>query len=72
MDVSPANFAVSKGERVQLEPPAPGRIHIHLPSSSRVGIGCTTSRRCDMRAFWELAAFRLGCTVDEAKRRARK
>ena len=71
METADAIFVTSHGERLPLPPPAPGRLHVHLPNSSRVGVGVITSRRHTAREFWELAAFRAGCTVEEAKRRAR-
>lgn len=71
MEQMDATFVNARGERLPLAPPSPGRVHVHLPASSRAGIGCITSRRQSPREFWELAAFRAGCTVEEAKRRAR-
>lgn len=71
MEQADAIFTTSRGERLPLAAPARGRLHIHLPTSSRAGVGVITSRRQTAREFWELAAFRAGCTVEEAKRRAR-
>jgi hypothetical protein len=60
------------GERIPMVPPSlrGGIAVIHVPSSSRVGIGCITSRRTPELDFWELAALKAGCTVEEVKRRA--
>lgn len=71
MESLDATFVNARGQRLPLAPPAPGRVHVHLPATSRAGIGVITSRRQTVREFWELAAFRAGCTVEEAKRRAR-
>jgi len=71
MEQADAIFVTSHGERLPLPAPAPGRVRIHLPNSSRAGVGVITSRVATEREFWELAAFRAGCTVEEAKRRAR-
>jgi hypothetical protein len=70
MDIVPdTKFRTTRdGERIPLAA-HPGRVEIHLPSSSRAGIGCITSRESGV-GFWELKAFELGCTVEEAKRRA--
>ena len=64
--------AVRGGERLPMVPPSlrGGIAVIHVPSSSRVGIGCITSRRTPELDFWEVAALKAGCTVEEAKKRA--
>ena len=64
--------AVRGGERLPMVPPSlrGGIAVIHVPSSSRVGIGCITSRRTPELDFWQVAAFKAGCTVEEVKRRA--
>jgi hypothetical protein len=61
-----------KGERLPLLPAesCAGRVNIHVPTISRAGIGCITSRERGQIGFWELKALELGCTVAEAKRRA--
>lgn len=60
------------GERIPMVPVAlRGWVaNIHVPSSSRVGIGCITSRRTPELDFWDVAALKAGCTVEEVKRRA--
>jgi hypothetical protein len=70
MHETEATFATRCGIRLPLAPVIPGRLHVHLPASSRAGVGVITSRRQSAREFWELAAFRAGCTIEEAKRRA--
>ena len=64
--------AVRGGERLPMVPPSlrGGIAVIHVPTSFRVGIGCITSRRTPELDFWEVAALKAGCTVDEAKKRA--
>jgi len=64
--------AARGGERIPMVPVAlrGGIANIHVPSSSRVGIGCITSRRTPELDFWEVAALKAGCTVEEVKRRA--
>jgi len=72
MDILPdTKFRTSRdGERIPITAHH-GRVEVHLPSSSRAGIGCITSRDGNKPiGFWELKAFKLGCTVEEAKRRA--
>jgi len=68
-----SSFRVSRGgERIPLVPVAlrGGIANIHVPSSSRAGLGCITSRRSPELDFWSIAALKAGCTVEEAKRRA--
>ena len=64
--------AARGGERIPMVPVElrGGIANIHVPSSSRVGIGCITSRRTPELDFWEVAALKAGCTVEEAKARA--
>ena len=64
--------AVRGGERIPMVPPSlrGGIAVIHVSTSSRVGIGCITSKRTPELDFWEVAAFKAGCTVEEVKRRA--
>jgi hypothetical protein len=64
--------AARGGERIPMVPVAlrGGIANIHVPSSSRVGIGCITSRRTPELDFWEVAALKAGCTVEEVKKRA--
>jgi hypothetical protein len=64
--------AARGGGRIPMVPVAlrGGIANIHVPSSSRVGIGCITSRRTPELDFWEVAALKAGCTVEEVKRRA--
>jgi len=64
--------AARGGERIPMVPVAlrGGIANIHVPSSSRVGIGCITSRRTPELDFWEVAALKAGCTVEEVKARA--
>lgn len=65
----PNSFAVHRGVRETLAPPSDQRLHVHLPTSSRAGVGAITSRRLSLREVWERQAFARGMTVRELKRR---
>lgn len=70
MDIEPdTRFRVApSGESLSI-PANSGRVEVHL-LRERVGIGCITSRRTPELDFWELAALKAGCTVEEVKARA--
>lgn len=70
---SDSSFRIAAGgERIPLVSPScrAGVASIHVPVSSRAGLGVITSRRTPELDFWQVAALKAGCSVEEAKRRA--
>lgn len=62
------HFRHSPRGREPLSAPGQGGEHVHYSPSTKVGLGCITSRKpTGAPTFFELLAYELGCTVTAAK-----